>query len=271
MVTDGAPRTRTATLLATGRTLRTVVTETQISLLAAAIAYYGFVSMIPLLVLGVAAATSVGETALADRLVAAAGGILAPAGEDLLRSAVTARRGVGGVTLVGLGVLVWGAVKAFRALDRAFSLVYGERSGEPVLTGLLDAVVALGAVGVAVAALLVAGTAVALLPGPLVGLVGTVALVPTLLAVFLPLYYLFPDVPVSLRSVLPGAALAAVGWTALGAAFAVYASTFADASIYGLLGAVLLVLSWFYVGSLLLLLGAALNAVRSGHATGSDR
>jgi hypothetical protein len=104
-----------------------------------------------------------------------------------------------------------------------------------------------------------------------VGVVGSVALVPTLVVVFLPLYYLFPDVPVSVRAVLPGAVFAAVGWAALAAVFGVYTSTIANTSIYGFLGAVLLVLTWFYVGALLLLVGAALNAVRSGHATGGDR
>ena len=194
-----------------------------------------------------------------------AAGVLAPAGQEVLRAALTDRAGLGGATLVGLVVLVWGALKAFRALDRAFSLVYGS-TGEGLVDAIVNAVVALAAVGVAVGVMLVAGAAVALLPGPLVGPVGALPLALTLVVVFLPLYYLFPGVDVSVGEILPGAALAAVGWTVLGAAFQLYATLAAGTSIYGLLGAVLLALTWFYLGALVLLLGATVNAVRSGRA-----
>jgi len=89
--------------------------------------------------------------------------------------------------------------------------------------------------------------------------------------VFLPLYFLLPDAAVTVREVLPGAVFAALGWTVLEAAFHLYATYVSGASVYGLLGGVLLALSWLYLGALLLLLGAAVNAVRSGHAPRVDR
>lgn len=238
--------------------------EKHLSFLAAAIAYYAFVSIVPLVVLAVVVATTLGGVALAERVLGLVGDLLAPAGRDLVRSAVAARTGLGGVTVVGLVVLSWGALKAFRALDRAFSLVYGTTTGSFGGT-VVDAVVVLVAVGAAAAAVVVAGTAVALLPGPVVGPLGAVGLALTLFVLFLPVYYRFPGTPLAVGDVLPGAALAAVGWTVLGGAFQVYATTFASASIYGFLGAVLLAMTWFYLGALVLLLGATVNAVRSGH------
>lgn len=254
-----------------GRSVLRLADDAQVSLLAAALAYYAFVSAVPLVVLGVVVATTVGGEALADQVVAVAGRLLAPAGQELLRSAVTARTGLGGVTVVGIVVLLWGALKAFRAMDLAFSLVYGHRSRASLAESLADAFVALTAVGVGILATLLASTLVAILPDPLVGPVGTLVLFVTLLVAFLPLYYLFPDVPLSVGEVLPGAVLAALGWTILGAAFGWYAASIAGVSVYGLLGGVLLALAWLYLGALVLLLGAAVNAVRSGHAPSVDR
>lgn len=257
--------------VATVKAVRRTAVDADVSLLAAAIAYYGFVSTVPLVVLGVAVATTLGGEALADRLVALADDLLAPAGEAQLRAALTRRTGLGGVTAVGLGVLLWGSLKAFRAVDRAFSRVYGTEPATSIADAFGDAAVALSAVGAGVLAMLAVGAAVALLPGAATGVVGSVVLAVTLLVAFLPLYYLFPDAEHSLRSVLPGAGLAAVGWTLLGAGFGLYATHAGGASVYGLLGAVLLALTWFYLGALLLLLGAALNAVRAGHAPRRDR
>ena len=266
----GSDGSRVGHLVETARAVYRLTDERHLSFLAAAIAYYAFVSIVPLVVLSVAIATTVGGVPLADRVLDLAGGLLAPAGQELVRSAVTARTGLGGVTAIGLVVLVWGALKAFRALDRAFSLVYGTAT-DSFAGSVVDAVVVLLAVGAAAIAVFAAGTVVALLPGPIVRPLGSLGLALTLFVLFLPVYYRFPDAPLPVRAVLPGTALAAVGGTVLGAAFRVYAATFATTSIYGFLGAVLLALTWFYLGALVLLLGAAVNAVRSGHAPSIDR
>lgn len=259
----GAGRSWLDEVVGTARAAYRLATETNLSLLAAAIAYYAFVSAVPLVVLGVLVATTLGGEALADRVVAVAGQFLAPAGENLLRGAVTARSGAGGVTVVGLLVLLWGALKAFRALDRAFSLVYGTTVPHSLPASIRDALVALLAVGVGVGVTSLVGVVIAIFDAPTGGLLGSIALVPTLFVVFLPLYYLFPDVDCRLQDVIPGTALVAVGWTVLGSLFGIYATTAGTASLYGFLGGVLLVLTWLYLGALLLLAGAAMNAVRA--------
>lgn len=260
------PRDR---LVRTAVAVRRVAAEAEVSFVAAALAYYAFVSAVPLVVLGLTAATAVGGDALADRLVGLVAGVLAPAGETLLRQALTSRAGVGGVTVVGLVVLLWGALKAVRAIDRGFSRVYGRRGSPSAVRSVVDALVALSGVGLAMSAVLVIGAVVAWLGGAAVGAVGNGLLLLTLVAAFLPLYYLLPDADLTLREAVPGAVGAAVGWTALGAAFQLYAAIAPGGSVYGLLGGVILALTWFYVGALVLLLGAVVNAVRSGHAAPS--
>lgn len=252
--------------VATARAVYRLAADADLSLLAAALAYYAFASTVPLLVLGVLVSAAVGGPALVDRVVALGDRFLAPEGESLVRAAVTARTGAGGVTTVGLVVLLWGALRTFRALDRAFSRIYGTVGSDSLPSSISDALVALVAVGVGVLATTLVSTTVGLFAGPVGGLLGTAALVPTLVVVLLPLYYLFPDAPVGLREVLPGTVVVAVGWTLLGGAFSLYAATVASASLYGLLGAVLLGLTWLYLGALLLLAGAAVNVVLAGRA-----
>lgn len=98
-------------------------------------------------------------------------------------------------------------------------------------------------------------------------------LVALLSVVFFPLFYLFPDDREPAVRVLPGTVLAAAGWTLLGTAFRVYAGVAGQFEQYGVLGAVLLLVTWYYVGSMALLLGAARNAVLAGRAaeTGTDK
>lgn len=246
-----------------------LVRERQVTFSAAALAYYGFVSAVPLVVLGIAVATTIGGEALADALVGLVGRALTPTGEALIRDALLAGEGRAGVTVLGLVLLVWGGLKAFRGFDRAFSTIYGTEATKSLGTAIVDAVVVL--VGVGAAGLLLAGVAVALVSRSLLASLGPVALFVSLVVVFLPLYYRFPDVDQPVRAALPGTVFAALGWTVLGAAFQVYAVAVADPTLYGVLGGVMLVLTWFYLGALLVLLGAVVNAVRWRRRDPGDR
>lgn len=122
--------------------------------------------------------------------------------------------------------------------------------------------------GIALAVALVVGVSVALrvLPGApsAMGALGTLALVVVLTVALLPVYYVLPPVSVSVREVLPGAVLAAVGWVGLQFGFRLYAANAAQYAAYGLIGAVLLFVTWLYFASIVVLLGATLNAVRRG-------
>ena len=244
----------------------------EIGFLAAAIAYYALVSVVPALVLGLAAATSVGGVALAERTLEVAGGLLTPAGQAVVEDALLGGDARPGATVLGLVVLAWGALKGFRGLDTAFSRVYGTTGRDSLVDRFRDAAVGLVAVGAAFGAMVVLGGVLAALPVPPVGWVGGLAsLLVGLFLAFLPLYALFPDAEVGLAEAAPGAALAAVGWVALQAGFQAYAAMTSLGDLYGLLGGVLLLVTWFYVAAIVLLAGAVLNAVLAGRAPTGDR
>lgn len=241
------------------------VRETEATFLAAALAYYALVSVVPLTLFVFLLVSVVADGALAAAVVRRVGAFLSPAGQNLVGGAVEDPSGRGGVTLAGVAVLAWGALKLFRGVDTAFSRVYGTTGEGSFLDGLRDAAVVLGSTGVAFVATVAVGGVLAGLGGVPARVFGPFVLVATLTLVFLPTYYVFPDTPLGLRQVLPGAVLAAGGWTVLQVAVAVYATTVASDSAAGALGGVLLLVTWFYAAALLVLVGAALNAVVSGH------
>jgi hypothetical protein len=87
---------------------------------------------------------------------------------------------------------------------------------------------------------------------------------------FFPMYVVFPDVDVTFREAAPGAAFAALGWTALAAGFGLYASNVGNFALYGLFGAALLLVTWLYLASIVIILGGVLNAVLGGRSADAD-
>lgn len=234
------------------------VQEEEVSFLAAGIAYYMFVSLLPLLLLTLVVGTLAGGEAFAERIVTAAGDVLSPAASTLLEDALTSGAGRGGATVLGVGVTLWSALKVFRGLDTAFSRVYGADGPDSIVGELVDGLAALGGISVALVGLGVIGAFGTVL-GVQVAL-GGLALVPVLAVAFLPLYYLFPDQEMTIRAAVPGAVFAGVGWTLLGTGFNVYAAQADTYQVYGVIGGVLLLVTWFYFAGQVLLVGAAVNA-----------
>jgi YihY family inner membrane protein len=252
---------RNAGFTGVARSMVDAARSEQITFLAASLAYYAFVSLLPTLLLVLVVGSALGGRAMAENVVGRLGGVLTPSGQEILVEALTGASGRGGATIVGTVAIVWGALKLFRGLDLAFSQVYGTAVADSFLGQLRDATVAFlavaGGVGVAVATTVVAsrsGIALVTILGPLATSVA-------LTVVLLPLYVLLPDADVGVREALPGAVLAGGGWTVLGTAFRVYTETAGGFALYGVVGGVLLLVTWFYLGSILILVGVVLNAV----------
>ncbi|MFB6304596.1 MAG: YhjD/YihY/BrkB family envelope integrity protein [Haloferacaceae archaeon] len=249
---------------------RTVVRETRardVPTFAASVAYYAFVSLVPLLALALIVAAAVGGEALEATVADLAGRYLLPTGRELVVEALRETRGRGSATLLGLAALAWSTLRLFRGLDVAFSRVYGSYAGG-LVSQVRDGVVVLFSVAAGVLAVVGVVGALAALVGrsALAGLVAPIS-VGFLAAAFFPLYYVFPDVDVGPREVLPGTLLAAVGWALLGTvfgAYAAYAGTEGRVAFYGLLGGLVLLVTWFYFAGLVLLVGAVTNAALAG-------
>lgn len=248
-----------------GRAIVTRIQVTEVTFLAAAVAYYAFLSLLPALLLLLAVSSVLGGDALANTLVATTGNFLTPAGEDLVRDAVRNAAGRGGATVVGVAVLLWSMLRVFRGLDVAFLKVYGSDHASTLFDQLRDGLTVVVGIGTGLAIMVGVGTAIAAadLEG-MVNVLGFGLLPAVLTVVFLPVYYIFPDVHVTVREVVPGAVFAAIGWTLLQGGFQLYAANAGQYQSYGVLGGALLLVTWFYFAAIVLLAGAVVNVVLAG-------
>jgi YihY family inner membrane protein len=242
----------------------TVFKNEEVSFLAAAIAYYGFVSVIPLLLLTLSVATAIGGQELADAVLGLVDELLTADALAAVNDVLSSSSGRNGATVVSLTTLTWSGLRVFRGLDRAFSRVYGTENVGSFVSGLRDAAVTLVGGGVGVGGAVVAGSVVSGVSGSLAALLGPLVLPATLVVAFLPMYLVLPDTPITLGEALPGAVTAALGWTALATVFGIYASLAGSFALYGVLGAALMLVTWLYFAALAVLVGAVLNAVLGG-------
>lgn len=187
---------------------------------------------------------------------------------------ITKSSGGGLFTFGALGAL-WSATAGMSAVQDTLNSVYGVEEGRPFWKRNL---IALG-LTVAVIVVAIAALAVTLSGSLLLGFLvkhtgmGTAAalawhvvawLVTLLLLcmIFALTYYLAPDVKqAKWQWVTPGAAIGILLWIAASLAFRLYLHYFDSYSkTYGSMGAVIVLLLWFYVSGLALLLGAEINS-----------
>jgi YihY family inner membrane protein len=245
----------------TTKRVAVVAKEQELTFLAAAVAYYAFVSLIPAAVLALIVATTFGGEQFATVLLESTSQFLTDSGQDVLTTALTASDGRGSATVLGLAFLLWGTLKVFRALDTAFGDVYGTESQDSLLDQLLDSLIVLVGIGASMTLMFaLAGAFAAFNLGIVVEALGVLTLPILLTAAFLPIFYRFPDTDVTVREVLPGAVVAAVAWTVMQAGFQLYASV-ASTSAYGIVGGVILLVTWLYLAGAVVILGAVINVV----------
>jgi membrane protein len=250
----------------TGRVVVERAREEGLTFMAASIAFYAFFSIIPLLLLTLVVGSALGEEGLAAAVVDLTEEYLSDSGEEVVEEALSGDTGQLGASVGGLLALGWSALKVFRAVDVAFDDLYRLSADTSFLDQVKHGLVVLLTVVVALAALVavesIAGDAAAAAV-PFAGVLTYLGLGLGLVIVFLPLYTVMSPPGHSVREAVPGAVLAAAGWVVLQALFSLYAANADQYQAYGIVGAVLLFLTWLYLGAILVLLGAAVNAVLS--------
>jgi membrane protein len=219
-------------------------------------AYYGFVSLFPLLVLALTI-LSRPEAAWIQR---ATPSFLSPATRQLVYEATANGAGREEATLLAVVVLLWSGANVtvgFRsAVERAEGAVSSSFAGR-----LRDGVCVLGSLVLAVAVIVATSALFSMFPtGRVVEAATLAVLVAALTVVFLPLYYAPSGRVTSLRQALPGAVTVAVSWTAMLAVVHVYAVNADRYAVYGVVSGIVIVLTSLYVGALVVLVGVVLNA-----------
>lgn len=242
--------------------------------LAASVAYYGFLSLFPLILLLVAVFSPILQSPeLQDQLLAQVGSYLPGARNmvlDVIQGVVLARGPIGVIS--GL-TLLWSASGIFGATSDAVNAAWGVKKARPFVkqSALNLAMVAAAGIffflsmSLTGAFHLLSSAASALIGAfPLNAVWGLVGiLLPFLfsLAIFLLVYKVLPNTWVSWREALVGAVVAAMLFELVKNIFAWYAQNLANYNlVYGSVGTVVVLLTWIYFSAAIMLLGAELSA-----------
>lgn len=237
-------------------------TQDNAGLVAAGVSYYAFLAMVPLLAVCVLLYGLVATPEVVARDVAALGRGLPESAASLigdqLKSVTEANDDAKGLgLLVALAVALFGARNAARAVIGGLNVVFNAEEDRGFLkSNAIALAVTLGAVF----ALALAGTAVSLAAA----LPGAGAPIASFALMFFAgmlgagfLYRVAPNRPdPPWGAVLPGAALFSFVWVGATALFGSYVANIASYNAtYGSLGAVVILLTWFYLSAFLLMLG----------------
>ncbi|NKE36609.1 YihY/virulence factor BrkB family protein [Natronococcus sp. JC468] len=260
----------TQSALAQAKLVKAVFSEKNVTFLAGSIAYSAFVSLVPLLMF-VLLAVSFVDPSLQQRVIEVATSNVSQSVGGVIEVMIEQQSDAGAgstvsASIIGILTLVWGALKVFRGIDTAFSEIYETTARESFVGQVKNGLVMLLTLTLGILAMVVATSVVAFFSFvPFVGLVVPLLLVACLVIAFFPMYYLFPEIDVEPRDVLPGTLVGAVGWALLQVLFQMYASLAGDES--NLIASILLLVTWLYFSGVVLLLGAVVNAVLVGRAS----
>src|ERR1044072_693878 len=245
---------------------------------AAAMSYFGLMALFPAPLLMFALSN---KLAAGSQLLTHAVDVY-PGSAKFLRDTIAAFSDLGlGAIITCIVIVFWAGSWVFAVIERALNRIWGAVSrtflhGRALTIGMVGLVGLLLALSVLVTSILVAFREIAASLSPrqlerytLLASVGSAfwqvlfAAVSYLVteALFVLVNRFMPKAEVTVRDTLPGAFLAGLLWEIAKYVFAWSLAYFHYDQIYGSVGAVVAVLTWSYVSSLILLFGAQLTAV----------
>jgi membrane protein len=240
--------------------------------------YFGLMALFPTLLLLLAISNQI--EAASDLLNRAVD--VYPGSRTFLRDTIRSLNAVGpGVIVTCFIVVLWAGSWVFAVIERALNRIWRATSrtfwhGRAITVGMIGIVGLLLALSVLITSAVVGLREVAgnLSPRQIArypillsvgsafwqGIFASLSYLVTLV-LFIVVYRFLPKAEVSLRDTLPGAFFAGLLWEMAKYLFAWSVNYFHYDQIYGSVGAVVAVLTWSYVSSLILLFGAQLTAV----------
>ncbi|QIB75072.1 YihY/virulence factor BrkB family protein [Halogeometricum borinquense] len=250
--------------------LRALVHEIRtekLTFMAGSIAYHAFVSLLPLFLLLLAIAATFQNQTVDDSVRTLAGVVLTEGTRDDFFAEATRATQSTGVSLFGGAVLLWGTLRIFRGLDTAFSDIYESEASNTFGDQIKDGILVLFTLAIVlVIGSVVNDTVGTVSSGTAAWLIGRLFLILGLTLALYPMYYVFPDTDVSLLEVVPGTLTAAVGLTVFESLFQLYTAVSNTAPNSSVVAGILVLLTWLYFSGLVILLGAAVNAVLSNRS-----
>jgi len=270
--------------LGPGRLARQVLaefSEDAMATYAAALAYRAIFSLFPFL-LFVVALLGVLQLPQLFEWMRQQAALLVPAAamDQVMRVIGEVQTPQGGLLSLGIALAVWSAAGGVLAAMEALNVAYDVEETRPAWKRYLLAI--LYTVGLAALMVLAAGFMVLgpQLAAPIADFFGVEQVVVTvwsllrwpvavllLLLVIALVYYVGPNIDQPFRYITPGSVIAVVVWIAASVGFGFYVANFGNYNAtYGSIGAIIVMLLYFYLSAAVLLLGAEVNAVIEQHS-----
>jgi membrane protein len=244
---------------------------------AAALTYYGVLSIFPGLLVAVALIGLLGDEAV-NSVVNEVLGFTSGPTEQIVVDGVQTLQGnhnaAGAVAVVGLLIAFWSASGYIGAFMRAANAIYDVPEGRPLwkmipirlfVTLVTVLFLAISAVAILFTGRLAEDAGKAMdLESQSVTIFNVLkwpALVTGFALVLALLYWAAPNARLRFRVITPGIVLALITWVVVSAGFAYYVSRFDSYNrTYGALGAVIVFLIWMWLTNVAVLLGAEFDA-----------
>jgi membrane protein len=249
---------------------------------AAALTYYGLLSLFPALIALVSIVGLFGDPQSTTKTLTQIVSQLGPssAAQTFAKpiQSITSHRGAAGILfIVGLAAALWSASGYVGAFMRAANIIYETPEGRPfyklrplqiLVTLVMIILLAILLVGVVLTGPVVDAVAGPLGIGSTAQTVWNIAKWPVMLLVvvvmFSLLFHAAPNVKLpGFKWVSPGALFAVVVWIIVSALFAFYVANFGSYDkTYGTLGGLVVLLVWMWITNCALLLGMEVNSER---------
>jgi YihY family inner membrane protein len=239
--------------------------EDQGGYLAALLTYYGFLSLFPLLLLGVTILGFLleGNPALQAKILNSALREIPVLGDELRHNLHTVHGSVRAL-VTGLLIALYGVLNGSTAAQSALDRIWGVpryRRPDP-FTARVRGVVLLLVLGIGV----LATTVVSELPsGGVLAVLTAVAAVSVNTGIILAAFKLLTVRPVGLADIWVGAVAASIAWQVLQTVGAYYIrhEVVGASQVYGVFGIVFGLMAWIYLSAVVVLVAAEINAVRA--------
>jgi YihY family inner membrane protein len=241
--------------------------EDQAGNLAALVAYYGFFSVFPLLLVFVTILGMVlqGNPDLQSRIEGSALANFPVVGTQISNN-VHSLTGSSVGLVIGIALALWAGLGVLKVMQTAMNTVWNVpyRYRPSFWVSLVKALLMLVVLGVITVASAAAGSVGAGSGSWVLAVLGIAISLALNLLLFLLAFRILTVEDVSWAEVRPGAAVAAVAWTILQALGGFYVSHQIQGAseTYGTFAAVIGLLAWIYLGAQVTLLGAEINVVK---------
>jgi len=253
--------------------------------LAAGVAFYSLVSLFPAIAAGVSSYALFANVGTINKHLSIASDIVPAGSLDLLGEEISriAAKSDGKLTfgfLLGLGIALWSANAGMKAIFDALNIIYDEEEKRGIVwlnvVSLFFTVCAIAAVGLAISLVVVfplflAAFGPTSLDLPIVRYLRWPVMFALMILGLSVLYRYGPSRRLAKwRWLSVGSVFAAIAWLAMSLLFSWYLSNFANYNAtYGALGAVVGLMMWMWLSTIVVLVGAELNS-EIEHQTAHD-